>query len=85
MDRGLVRHPMAFFGFGQGLAVGLWLGSPTELAYTGVGMAIWQGFARPRLRSCRGKPALFRPVEGRGEGCMMKEFRRSTSWVRVAA
>jgi len=42
-----VRNPMAIFGFGQGLAVGLWLGSPAVLAYTLVGMAVWQRLARP--------------------------------------
>jgi protein-S-isoprenylcysteine O-methyltransferase Ste14 len=42
-----VRNPMAIFGFGQGLAVGLWLGSPAVFAYTAVGMAIWQWLARP--------------------------------------
>jgi protein-S-isoprenylcysteine O-methyltransferase Ste14 len=42
-----VRNPMAIFGFGQGLAVGLWLGSPAVLAYTVVGMAAWQWLARP--------------------------------------
>lgn len=42
-----VRNPMAIFGFGQGLAVGLWLGSPAVLAYTLVGMAVWQWLARP--------------------------------------
>jgi protein-S-isoprenylcysteine O-methyltransferase Ste14 len=42
-----VRNPMAIFGFGQGLAVGLWLGSPAVLAYTAVGMLVWQWLARP--------------------------------------
>lgn len=42
-----VRNPMAIFGFGQGLAVGLWLGSPAVLAYTAIGMAVWQWLARP--------------------------------------
>jgi protein-S-isoprenylcysteine O-methyltransferase Ste14 len=42
-----VRNPMAMFGFGQGLAVGLWLGSPAVLVYTVVGIATWQWLARP--------------------------------------
>lgn len=42
-----VRNPMAMFGFAQGFGVGLWLGSPGVLAYTAVGMVIWQRLARP--------------------------------------
>ena len=42
-----VRNPMAVFGFGQGFAVGVWLGSPAVLIYTAVGMAVWQWLARP--------------------------------------
>jgi protein-S-isoprenylcysteine O-methyltransferase Ste14 len=42
-----VRNPMAIFGFGQGFAVGLWLGSPAVFVYTAVGMAVWQWLARP--------------------------------------
>jgi protein-S-isoprenylcysteine O-methyltransferase Ste14 len=42
-----VRNPMAMFGFAQGFAVGLWLGSPAVLVYTAVGVVIWQGLARP--------------------------------------
>jgi protein-S-isoprenylcysteine O-methyltransferase Ste14 len=42
-----VRNPMAMFGFAQGIGIGLGLGSLTVLAYTAVGMAIWQCVARP--------------------------------------
>jgi protein-S-isoprenylcysteine O-methyltransferase Ste14 len=42
-----VRNPMAMFGFAQGFAVGLWLGSPAVLVYTAAGIMIWQGLARP--------------------------------------
>jgi len=42
-----VRNPMAMFGFAQGFGVGLWLGSPAVLAYTAIGMVIWQWLARP--------------------------------------
>lgn len=42
-----VRNPMAMFGFAQGISIGLGLGSCAVLAYTAVGVAIWQGVARP--------------------------------------
>jgi protein-S-isoprenylcysteine O-methyltransferase Ste14 len=42
-----VRNPMAMFGFAQAIGVGMWLRSPGVLVYTAVGMAIWQGLARP--------------------------------------
>lgn len=37
-----VRNPMAISGVGQGLAVGLWLGSPLVLIYAAMGALIWQ-------------------------------------------
>jgi protein-S-isoprenylcysteine O-methyltransferase Ste14 len=37
-----VRNPMAISGIGQGLAVGLFLGSPLVLLYALMGGAIWQ-------------------------------------------
>jgi len=37
-----VRNPMAISGIGQGLAVGLFLGSPFVLLYALMGGAIWQ-------------------------------------------
>lgn len=37
-----VRNPMAISGIGQGLAVGLFLGSPLVLIYALMGGAIWQ-------------------------------------------
>lgn len=42
-----VRNPMAIGGFGQGFAIGLWLGSPGVLGYVAIGVAIWQLLARP--------------------------------------
>ena len=42
-----VRNPMAMFGFAQGIGIGVGLGSCAVLAYTAVGMAIWQYVARP--------------------------------------
>ena len=42
-----VRNPMAMFGFAQGIGLGIGLGSPAVLAYTAVGMVIWQHLARP--------------------------------------
>lgn len=42
-----VRNPMAIGGFGQGIGIGLWLGSPGVLCYVAVGVAIWQCLARP--------------------------------------
>jgi protein-S-isoprenylcysteine O-methyltransferase Ste14 len=42
-----VRNPMAIFGFAQAVGIGLWLRSPGVLAYTAVGIAIWQLLARP--------------------------------------
>ncbi len=42
-----VRNPMAISGIGQGLAVGLFLGSPLVLLYALMGGAIWQIIFRP--------------------------------------
>lgn len=42
-----VRNPMAISGIGQGLAVGLFLGSPLVLIYALMGGAIWQMIFRP--------------------------------------
>ncbi len=42
-----VRNPMAIGGFGQGTAVGLWLGSLGVLCYVAVGAVVWQFVARP--------------------------------------
>ena len=42
-----VRNPMAIAGLGQGLTVGLALGSWGVLAYVAAGMALWQWGARP--------------------------------------
>jgi protein-S-isoprenylcysteine O-methyltransferase Ste14 len=42
-----VRNPMAISGIGQGLAVGLFLGSPLVLLYALMGGAIWQTIFRP--------------------------------------
>ena len=42
-----VRNPMAISGIGQGLAVGLFLGSPLVLVYALMGGFIWQLIFRP--------------------------------------
>ena len=42
-----VRNPMAISGIGQGLAVGLFLGSPLVLLYALMGGLIWQMIFRP--------------------------------------
>ncbi len=42
-----VRNPMAISGIGQGLAVGLFLGSPLVLLYALMGGFIWQFIFRP--------------------------------------
>ena len=42
-----VRNPMAISGVGQGLAVGLFLGSPLVLVYAVMGGLIWQLIFRP--------------------------------------
>lgn len=42
-----VRNPMAISGIGQGLAVGLFLGSPLVMLYALMGGAIWQMIFRP--------------------------------------
>jgi protein-S-isoprenylcysteine O-methyltransferase Ste14 len=42
-----VRNPMAISGVGQGLAVGLYLGSPLVLIYSLMGGLIWQLIFRP--------------------------------------
>jgi protein-S-isoprenylcysteine O-methyltransferase Ste14 len=44
---GYLRNPMAAAGLGQGLAIGLWLGSPFVLAYALLGTMMWQYIARP--------------------------------------
>jgi protein-S-isoprenylcysteine O-methyltransferase Ste14 len=42
-----VRNPMAIAAFSQGMAVGLWLGSASVLAYVLTGVWIWQCLVRP--------------------------------------
>lgn len=42
-----VRNPMAMASLGQGVAVGLYLGSPLVLAYVAIGAWMWQFLARP--------------------------------------
>lgn len=42
-----VRNPMAISGIGQGLAVGLFLGSPLVLIYALIGGFVWQLIFRP--------------------------------------
>lgn len=42
-----VRNPMAISGIGQGLAVGLFLGSPLVMLYALMGAVIWQLIFRP--------------------------------------
>ncbi len=42
-----VRNPMAISGIGQGLAVGLFLGSPLVLLYALMGGLVWQLIFRP--------------------------------------
>lgn len=42
-----VRNPMVIAGLGQGVAVGLWLGSPLVLIYVLIGGWIWQFLVRP--------------------------------------
>jgi len=42
-----IRNPMAISGVGQGLAVGLFLGSPLVLIYALMGAFIWQFIFRP--------------------------------------
>lgn len=42
-----VRNPMAVAGIGQGLAAGLWLGSPMTLLYAAIGLVCWQVGACP--------------------------------------
>jgi protein-S-isoprenylcysteine O-methyltransferase Ste14 len=42
-----VRNPMAIAGLGQGAAVGLYLGSPSILAYVLTGLLIWNFGVRP--------------------------------------
>ena len=44
---GYVRNPMVISGLGQGLAVGLGLGSPLVMIYILVGWWIWQFLVRP--------------------------------------
>jgi protein-S-isoprenylcysteine O-methyltransferase Ste14 len=42
-----VRNPMAIGSFAQGVAVGLWLGSPLVVTYAFVGAVGWNYFVRP--------------------------------------
>jgi protein-S-isoprenylcysteine O-methyltransferase Ste14 len=42
-----VRNPMAMGSFAQGIAVGLYLGSPSVVAYVVVGMVGWNYLVRP--------------------------------------
>jgi protein-S-isoprenylcysteine O-methyltransferase Ste14 len=42
-----VQNPMAITGTMQGVAVGLWLGSPGVVSYSVLGMLVWNYFARP--------------------------------------
>lgn len=42
-----IRNPMAVAGLSQGLAVGIFLGSPLVVAYALVGGPIWHVFVRP--------------------------------------
>ena len=42
-----VRNPMAIAGIGQGIAIGLWLGSPLVIAYAFMGAPAWHLFVRP--------------------------------------
>jgi protein-S-isoprenylcysteine O-methyltransferase Ste14 len=42
-----VRNPMVIAGLGQGMAVGLWLGSWGVMVYVLLGGAIWQLLVRP--------------------------------------
>ncbi len=42
-----VRNPMAISSFLQGVAIGLWLGSPLVLVYVLAGMVGWNYFVRP--------------------------------------
>ena len=42
-----LRNPMVVAGLGQGVAVGLWLGSWTVLGYVVLGGLIWNFFVRP--------------------------------------
>jgi protein-S-isoprenylcysteine O-methyltransferase Ste14 len=42
-----VRNPMAIAGIGQGIAVGLWLGSVLTLVYSIAGAIVWHVVIRP--------------------------------------
>ena len=42
-----VRNPMAIAGLGQGITVGLWMGSAFVVAYALIGTWIWQSLVRP--------------------------------------
>ena len=42
-----LRNPMATGSLMQGVAIGLWLGSPLVLLYVAIGMAAWNFLARP--------------------------------------
>lgn len=42
-----VRNPMAIAGIGQGVAVAVWLGSWTVLAYAAAGALFWHFLIRP--------------------------------------
>lgn len=50
MERGpyaFVRNPMALAGMGQGLAVGIYLGSVMVMVYALAGSLVWNYVARP--------------------------------------
>lgn len=42
-----VRNPMVVAGLLQGVAVGLFVGSPTVIVYSLLGAPVWNAFARP--------------------------------------
>lgn len=42
-----VRNPMAIAGIGQGLAIGLWFGSPLLFLYAFTGAVVWHVIVRP--------------------------------------
>src|SRR6185503_6520605 len=42
-----LRNPMVVAGLGQGMAVGMWLGSGAVLGYVSVGGLIWNFLVRP--------------------------------------
>src|SRR5579871_2092007 len=42
-----IRNPMVIAGLGQGIAVGIFLGSPATIAYALLGGPVWHLFVRP--------------------------------------